>query len=64
MLRIYYDCDSDSLCFMVKQNGAGFCHLERKSCFFEDMGMSGLMKTLENRRENPVEGNHYEGGFC
>jgi phosphoribosyl-ATP pyrophosphohydrolase/phosphoribosyl-AMP cyclohydrolase/histidinol dehydrogenase len=59
LLRIHLDCDSDSICFVVKQNGGGFCHLERRSCFFEtDTGIGGLLRTLQNRKNSPVEGSY------
>ncbi|KAI6047392.1 histidine biosynthesis trifunctional-protein [Pisolithus marmoratus] len=33
VIHIRMDCDSDSLEFRVVQHGAGFCHLNRPSCF-------------------------------
>ena len=30
----YYDCDGDTLLFMVEQEGRGACHTGRYSCFF------------------------------
>jgi phosphoribosyl-AMP cyclohydrolase len=40
----YYDCDGDTLLFVVEQEGKGACHTGAYSCFFrsfdraEDMG--------------------------
>lgn len=30
----YYDCDGDTLLFVVEQEGKGACHTGEKSCFF------------------------------
>lgn len=30
----YYDCDGDTLLFVVDQDGAGACHTGNYSCFF------------------------------
>ena len=30
----YYDCDGDTLLFMVEQEGRGACHTGEYSCFF------------------------------
>ena len=30
----YYDCDGDTLLFVVDQDGGGACHTGRYSCFF------------------------------
>lgn len=30
----YYDCDGDTLLFVVEQDGGGACHTGRYSCFF------------------------------
>ena len=34
----YYDCDGDTLLFVVEQEGAGACHTGAKSCFFRAFG--------------------------
>jgi phosphoribosyl-AMP cyclohydrolase/phosphoribosyl-ATP pyrophosphohydrolase/phosphoribosyl-AMP cyclohydrolase len=34
----YYDCDGDTLLFVVDQEGAGACHTGRHSCFFRRFG--------------------------
>lgn len=31
----YYDCDGDTLLFVVDQDGDGACHTGRYSCFFQ-----------------------------
>ncbi len=34
----YYDCDGDTLLFVVEQEGAGACHTGSHSCFFRRFG--------------------------
>jgi phosphoribosyl-AMP cyclohydrolase len=34
----YYDCDGDSLLFVVDQQGAGACHTGAPTCFFRAFG--------------------------
>jgi phosphoribosyl-AMP cyclohydrolase len=34
----YYDCDGDTLLFVVEQEGAGACHTGEHSCFFRAFG--------------------------
>jgi phosphoribosyl-AMP cyclohydrolase len=34
----YYDCDGDTLLFVVDQQGAGACHTGAPSCFFRAFG--------------------------
>jgi phosphoribosyl-AMP cyclohydrolase len=34
----YYDCDGDTLLFLVEQEGAGACHTGAYSCFFRAFG--------------------------
>jgi phosphoribosyl-ATP pyrophosphohydrolase/phosphoribosyl-AMP cyclohydrolase/histidinol dehydrogenase len=58
VVRIRVDCDSDSLEFRVVQHGAGFCHLNRQSCFSEASGLPALEKTLKSRFENAPEGSY------
>lgn len=33
-----YDCDGDTLLFLVEQEGNGACHTGNYSCFFRDFG--------------------------
>ncbi|MBA2281099.1 MAG: phosphoribosyl-AMP cyclohydrolase [Acidimicrobiia bacterium] len=35
-----YDCDGDTLLFVVEQEGAGACHTGEHSCFFRSFGAS------------------------
>ena len=34
----YYDCDGDTLLFVVEQEGQGACHTGERSCFFRAFG--------------------------
>ncbi len=34
----YYDCDGDTLLFVVEQEGHGACHTGERSCFFRSFG--------------------------
>ena len=33
-----YDCDGDTLLFLVDQQGGGACHTGNRSCFFRSFG--------------------------
>ena len=56
--RIRLDCDSDSLEFRVIQHGAGFCHLNRSSCFSESSGIPALEGVLKSRLQSAPEGSY------
>lgn len=58
VVQIRMDCDSDSLEFRVVQHGAGFCHLNRPSCFGDVDGLSALERTLKARLANAPEGSY------
>ena len=34
----YYDCDGDTLLFLVEQEGKGACHTGEVSCFYRSFG--------------------------
>jgi len=34
----YYDCDGDTLLFVVDQEGRGACHTGKRTCFFRSFG--------------------------
>jgi phosphoribosyl-AMP cyclohydrolase/phosphoribosyl-ATP pyrophosphohydrolase/phosphoribosyl-AMP cyclohydrolase len=36
----YYDCDGDTLLFVVEQEGAGACHTGEHSCFYRPFGQA------------------------
>ena len=37
----HYDCDGDTLLFVVDQQGGGACHTGNRSCFFRAFGPDG-----------------------
>ena len=36
--RAYFDCDGDTLLFVVEQEGKGACHTGEKTCFYRAFG--------------------------
>jgi len=36
--QAFYDCDGDTLLFVVEQDGKGACHTGARSCFFRAFG--------------------------
>lgn len=50
LLRIEPDCDRDALRFVVRQHGAGFCHLGTRSCWGAAWGLAELSRRLALRR--------------
>lgn len=36
--QAYYDCDGDTLLFVVEQEGKGACHTGEKTCFYRAFG--------------------------
>src|SRR5205814_1093599 len=49
LLRVDLDCDRDALRFTVRQAGAGFCHLNRPSCWQSEFDLADLERTLADR---------------
>jgi phosphoribosyl-ATP pyrophosphohydrolase len=43
------DCDRDALRFTVRQRGAGFCHLDRRSCWPSGFDLDDLERTIATR---------------
>jgi phosphoribosyl-AMP cyclohydrolase / phosphoribosyl-ATP pyrophosphohydrolase len=56
LVRVDVDCDRDSLRFTVRQSGAGFCHLNRRSCWPSDFDLAELERTLAERMSRPTAG--------
>jgi phosphoribosyl-ATP pyrophosphohydrolase/phosphoribosyl-AMP cyclohydrolase len=54
LLRVDLDCDRDALRFTVRQSGAGFCHLNRRSCWPTEFDLSDLERTLVDRMARPI----------
>ena len=58
LLRVDLDCDRDALRFTVRQHGAGFCHLETRTCWGPDRGLGALARLLRERREHAPPGSY------
>jgi len=58
IVSIRLDCDSDCLAYRVIQHGAGFCHLNRLSCFGSPSGFTALESTLKKRLEGAPPGSY------
>jgi phosphoribosyl-AMP cyclohydrolase / phosphoribosyl-ATP pyrophosphohydrolase len=56
LLRVDLDCDRDALRFTVRQHGAGFCHLHRRSCWPAEFDLSDLERTVGDRVTRPLAG--------
>jgi phosphoribosyl-AMP cyclohydrolase len=44
----YYDCDGDTLLFVVEQEGKGACHTGEFSCFFRAFGEGESIATPDH----------------
>ncbi len=78
IVEIYYDCDIDTILYLVNQNGVA-CHTGEKSCFYRsfsgdklapEFGQSDSGKTLDevyevivDRKLNPKDGSYVSGLF-
>lgn len=58
LIRIDADCDRDTLRYVVKQGGKGFCHLGTRGCFGPDWGLGELDRTIRGRRESAPPGSY------
>ncbi|KAJ3362016.1 trifunctional histidinol dehydrogenase [Allomyces javanicus] len=62
LLRIDYDCDRDTLQFVVDQHGLGFCRNGTRSCFGagapSGTGIAALAETLEKRMVDAPAGSY------
>ncbi len=48
----FFDCDGDTLLFVVEQEGRGACHTGERSCFYRAFGVS---TGAEPRSAAPIE---------
>ena len=58
LLAVTLDCDRDALRFVVRQQGAGFCHLERATCWDDGPALDRLERTSAARHVNAPEGSY------
>ena len=56
LVRVDLDCDRDALRFTVRQRGAGFCHLERRSCWPAPFDLDDLARAIAERAIQPEHG--------
>jgi len=56
LVRVELDCDRDALRFTVRQRGAGFCHLDRRSCWPSAFDLDDLARTIAERAARPESG--------
>jgi phosphoribosyl-AMP cyclohydrolase / phosphoribosyl-ATP pyrophosphohydrolase len=56
LVRVDLDCDRDALRFTVRQQGAGFCHLERPSCWPAQFHLEDLERVVAQRAARPEPG--------
>ncbi len=58
LLRADLDCDRDCIRFTVRQEGKGFCHLNRRNCFDDGYGIEKLSRTIAARQKEAPEGSY------
>ena len=62
LITVALDCDSDAVRFTVRQEGAGFCHLNRWTCWPHTGaghgGLHALERTLRERQLHPQPGSY------
>jgi phosphoribosyl-ATP pyrophosphohydrolase len=58
LIRAELDCDRDCIRFTVRQEGTGFCHLGRRTCFDDGFGIEKLSRTIAERLKNAPEGSY------
>jgi phosphoribosyl-ATP pyrophosphohydrolase len=56
LVRVDLDCDRDALRFTVRQRGAGFCHLDRRSCWPSGFDLDELARAVAERAARPEPG--------
>jgi hypothetical protein len=58
----YYDCDGDTLLFVVEQEGRGACHTGERSCFFRAFGADEAVLRSAEPSGAGAEGARDNGG--
>jgi phosphoribosyl-ATP pyrophosphohydrolase/phosphoribosyl-AMP cyclohydrolase len=54
LVRVDLDCDRDTVRFLVRQGGTGFCHQGTRSCWGTDFDLDALERTIAGRRGAPA----------
>jgi phosphoribosyl-AMP cyclohydrolase / phosphoribosyl-ATP pyrophosphohydrolase len=52
LLNVRLDCDRDAVQFVVRQQGAGFCHRGTRTCFGESFTLAGLERVVRERLQD------------
>jgi len=52
LLRINLDCDRDTMRFVVRQHGSGYCHKGTMTCWGEEAGIFKLARRLAQRAKH------------
>jgi len=50
--RAYYDCDGDTLLFVVEQDGRGACHTGERTCFFRAFELPAFATPASETRDD------------
>jgi len=58
LLRVDADCDRDALRFVVRQQGAGFCHTGSATCWGERWGVPALNASVQERLRSAPAGSY------
>ncbi len=58
LFAITPDCDADTIRFIVRQEGDGFCHLDQWTCFGDPAGLARLEQTLAARKQDAPQGSY------
>jgi phosphoribosyl-AMP cyclohydrolase / phosphoribosyl-ATP pyrophosphohydrolase len=58
LLAVDLDCDRDTLRFLVRQHGPGFCHEDTWTCWGREGGLPRLARRLEARLESAPKGSY------
>lgn len=58
LVRADLDCDRDAIRFVVRQEGPGFCHLDRSTCWGDAWGLPALDATIRARVADAPEGSY------
>ncbi|TPX30443.1 hypothetical protein SmJEL517_g05993 [Synchytrium microbalum] len=58
LYKIDADCDKDTVRFVVHQTEPGFCHLNTRTCFGPDHGITALDALMRSRKISAPEGSY------
>jgi phosphoribosyl-ATP pyrophosphohydrolase len=58
LVRVDLDCDRDTIRFTVDQAGAGFCHLDQRSCWGTGSGIAELWRRVIRIADESPEGSN------